>query len=257
MNITFMSQRALLFSGGLDSYCAHLYLKHKGISDFHDLVNIYVGTETNRREIARMGMLVKQLNLGGVKSILGVDLETVEQTDGFVPLRNLLLVGLPVMHRYDTVYLAAVKGEGSLDKTYKFAKDTSDLFSYLLGRRISIQMPVAHMTKTELVRWVLDNGATTEEKLSLTTSCYRPDNALTGRCGECQACVRRWVAMMLNDIYEPHDTDPFFKARELVNTSHLRKILTQPLGRWPDVVLTNKELRDAVVKVERNLYGSA
>jgi 7-cyano-7-deazaguanine synthase len=243
---------ALLFSGGLDSYCAHKWLIEQGVE--HDLVYIPCGTDTSNFEQATIETMANVDLILKPRIIQpNIDLDHLQQPDGFVPLRNLLFLALPVMEGYDRVYIAAVKGEGSLDKSHKFFKDTSDLFSYMLSKDVRVSSPVDQYTKTQLVKLARTLADVREHDLTFTTSCYNP--YLSGfphyRCGECNACMRRWVAMVNNDIYETYSIDPIHKASELLEGTKITTILNQPLGRWPDVILTNKELRDAVNKIGR------
>jgi 7-cyano-7-deazaguanine synthase len=244
---------ALLFSGGLDSFCAHKWLQELDVE--HDLVYIPCGTDTSKFERATIETM-SNVNMITEPIIIqsNINLKDLQAPDGFVPLRNLLFLALPVMEGYERVYIAAVKGEGSLDKSHKFFKDTSELFSYMLSKKVGVSSPVDQFTKTQLVSVVLKTiPDVTQHNLTFTTSCYNPfvPGFPHRRCGECNACVRRWVAMVNNNIYESYAIDPVYKAIELLEETKLTKILEQPLGRWPDVILTNKEMRDAVNKIGR------
>jgi 7-cyano-7-deazaguanine synthase len=242
-----MRKTALLFSGGLDSFCAHRILNQQG--RLHDLVYIPCGTETSNAEMNLLEGDKYLLDIEDIRYILPtIDLSELETSTGFVPLRNLLFLAMPVMHEYDDVLLAAVKGEGSLDKSHRFFKDTSELFSYILSRKITVSSPVDQYTKTQLVHKVLSDKAATVNELRITQSCYRPQDTMTGRCGTCNACMRRWVAMRNNNIFEAYDTDPALLAKALWETPRLGALREQPLGRWPDVILTNNELRKALIK---------
>ena len=44
----------------------------------------------------------------------------------------------------------------------------------------------------------LDDGGSIPDLLDYTVSCYSSDYFL---CGRCMSCFRRWVAEVLNDIY--------------------------------------------------------
>lgn len=244
-----MKKAALLYSGGLDSLCAHRYLLEKGAD--HDLVYIPCGTETSNYEIDKM--IENEFDLGTPIQYMmpTINISEFEQSNGFVPLRNLLFLAMPVMAGYDTVYIGAVKGEGSLDKSHRFFKDTSDLFSYLLEKKVSVSSPIDHLTKTGLVKKILALKLATVSDLRRTTSCYAPQDTTTGRCGQCNACVRRWAAMINNNIYEYYDVDPAIQASRLWINTPAKKLFTQPMGRWPDVILTNIELRDALKTVGR------
>lgn len=242
-----MTKTALLFSGGLDSFIAHR--RYETIEIEHDLIMLDCGTKTNKYEQKNLQFVQPYLKQKP-KLVTAPDIAKYEEDSGFVPLRNLVFAALPVMEGYDVVDIAAVKGEGSLDKSPKFFKDTSDLFSYMLDKPIRIHSSVDHLTKTSLVKRAQRSYGVYNYELQTTSSCYNPWDTVTGQCGRCQACVRRWVAMVLNDIYEPYDSNPLERAKELLFRTRLGAIKEQPLGRWPDLILTNKELRDAVHKIE-------
>src|SRR5687768_8569469 len=120
---------ALLFSGGLDSFCAHRMYVQAGIK--HDLIWLNCGTETNKYEAQRLDYLLYN-HIPPYITVNVTDISDIETESGFVPLRNLLFAATPVMYGYRQVAIAAVKGEGSLDKSRRFFRETSELFSYIL-----------------------------------------------------------------------------------------------------------------------------
>lgn len=245
---------ALLYSGGLDSVLTTIL--HKDTPNV-TLVHISnLKTETNIREDTylpahfRLPAFYPFLSGKEFQEIRVYELDGLERPGGFVPLRNLLFSVMAVMHDYDEVWLCAVKGEGSKDKSHTFFREASNLCSFLLDKPIIIRSPVAGYTKTELVKHVFVDRNIDKSILRYIPSCYYPSATVTGRCGKCQACLRRWVATTLNNIYEPHDESPFYYAEKLLQNKKegLNELRRQPLSRWPGLILNNQELLYAYTK---------
>lgn len=198
----------LLFSGGLDSLCAAWLLKPDV------LLFLKHGQRYETAEGGAVGWL-RHKNLLPKESALvestALELSQFERADAIIPLRNLMFVAMAALYG-ETVYLSAVDGDRSLDKSKQFFTDTSDLLTYLYGpqhwcepRTISVQAPFHHLTKTGLVREYLMSGAP-PQALLVSLSCYEMDKheARTARpCGTCKACFRKWVALSNNDVKFP------------------------------------------------------
>jgi cytidine deaminase len=58
-------------------------------------------------------------------------------------------------------------------------------------------MPFKEMTKTDLVRKYLDSGASVNDLLFKSCSCYEGTNK---PCGICRSCLRKYVALELNKV---------------------------------------------------------
>jgi hypothetical protein len=123
-----------------------------------------------------------------------------EEPDAYIPMRNAFLVMVAAKYS-DHIILTVQKGELSLpDRSPPFMHFASGLTSYLNDRNISITSPFLHMTKTEMVRWYLDQGLPVANLLK-TVSCYSGEDK---PCGRCNACFRRWVAFTNNGIEEAY-----------------------------------------------------
>lgn len=209
----------LLFSGGIDSLCAwHLLGKPQAIY-------FATGAPWEDDELDALERLAREVH--GLSWRLDVRRDTQDisfgvDNDGHIPYRNLWLVMQAVSRGWNTVYLGALRGETSRDKSTRFAKDTSNLLSYLEQRSVSVVLPFRSDTKAQLVRRYIDMVGRTEAKrtLALTQSCYwighemDRQTGLAG-CGMCLACVRRWVAMTANNIREVYYHDPTLAAMEM------------------------------------------
>ena len=73
-------------------------------------------------------------------------------------------------------------------------------------QRISIQTPLIHLTKAEIIK----RGIALGIDYSLTTSCYDPDLAGGEACGECDSCLLRLKGFSENGMEDP---SPYRKAR--------------------------------------------
>lgn len=232
----------LLFSGGLDSVCVYKLLEQEGVRVQglyipHDLQYSYL-------EDISITHLTEFHGMDIVKFPTRQEFSYFARPDGFIPLRNLLLCTLAGMAGAKKIYLGAVAGEYTLDKSDLFFQNTESLFSYLLSDSIQIEAPYASFTKTELVKKALDSKAVTPELLEVTWSCYEPVLDPVAKemipCGECMACIRRWLAMVDNGIYEKYASSPRDAFREKAYTGDFFELLRkQPTSRWKEIIRNN------------------
>ena len=108
--------------------------------------------------------------------------------------------------------LSAVDGEISEsggDKSRAFFDEANNLFAQL-ENPVRVITPLQDLTKTDLVAWAIKNDLLPIVKE--TISCFSPTE---GRCGQCQSCLRTWIAFSNNDIDIPFDVHPMEGAKEL------------------------------------------
>lgn len=215
--------RVLLFSGGLDSVMVWrrcnpdrcVYVAQPG--------SAYTAVEVQTIE-----------NLEAIQPGLEVEIITGAQwpdaePDGHVPHRNLgLLTQVAACTNADTLYLGSVRGESSPDKSRRFLIAASRALSASENEPVIVKAPLRKHTKAwhlqeHLSKWPEDYGV-----LIHTRSCY----AAQGRCGECMACFRRWVAFTLAGMTpEDHDTAPWERVSDDWRTG-LRYLLGTSPGEW-------------------------
>ncbi|MFC7328855.1 7-cyano-7-deazaguanine synthase [Marinactinospora rubrisoli] len=184
--------RVLLYSSGLDSYCA-AWLWRPDLCLYVDL-----GTGYNAPEIRLLG------HAPAATRTTSLDLSPWERPeDRIIPLRNLMLACVAAQYG-ETIAMAATAGDRVLDKTPTFASMTSHLLTWLWqpqhwteGKTVDLVLPVKHLSKSELVRAALDAGADPADIGSRTWSCYTPTAEGT-ECGACKPCARKWVALVAN-----------------------------------------------------------
>lgn len=189
----------LLCGGGIDSFVAWHYLG-KPQALYFDL-----GDRNRDHEYRALDTLARR---HGIRLAVSreLDLGSWELQDGVIPLRHLHLVAL-ACHRADTVWCVAVKGNRGADKNSAVFERLSDLISEAAGRDVRVDSPFRDMTKTEVVRWYVDQSLPVDD-LICTHSCMKPKNTLF-HCGRCAGCVRRWAALANNGIEAPFAEDPW------------------------------------------------
>lgn len=235
-----------MFSGGLDSLCSWFLLGNP------DTLYVTTGAPWEFSEIETVQSLGEDI-LGlepviatGPSMVAGID------SDGHIPFRNLRLVLEAAGRGYTRILLGALKGETSRDKTEKFARDTSALLTYLEQKLVSVELPFRGITKTDLVKLYLDRGFD-PYYLTLTRSCYSGViREGTVGCGECLACLRRWVAMSNNGLHESYDVHPMEymegipAVQEAIKYSHRLSSISDLAG----AIRNHLDLRRAMKRVD-------
>ena len=205
-----MNNRLLLMSSGLDSFIAWRLL------DEPKAVYYAIGHPYEQIELVSLKRIYQNLLDTYGKTL---DLEVLERlqlgdlqmADGHIPYRNLFFAVLAALDA-DTIYIGALAGETSRDKSWYFLSAVSKLLSYTESHPIKFSAPFKRYTKTQLVAEYLKKYPTEKDRdmLGLTRSCYSGYAMPEGvqGCGRCMACFRRWVAMENNGIYEKYLEDP-------------------------------------------------
>lgn len=211
------SKTVLLFSGGMDSIMAWKLYK----PDI--LLYIKCGSKYEKKEIAFCKRLIKKYKAPIIFDN-SLSLGQWERSDAIIPLRNLLFISIASYYG-DKIYIGAMNGDRTLDKSIEFLAKTQRLLGYLYQkqhwtdlRHIKIEALYGkRLTKTELVSEYLSTGY--DKKLLIESlSCY---DAKEGHCGNCKPCFRKWVAFRNNSL--PTD---FFKTNP-INSKEGKRIVWQ------------------------------
>jgi 7-cyano-7-deazaguanine synthase in queuosine biosynthesis len=126
-----------------------------------------------------------------------------EQRDANIPLRNAFLVMIASFYDNDVI-LVVQKGEMEIpDRSKWFYNTLPEVLTRLQDRVITLSSPFFTMTKTDMVKWYIQDGLDTD-KLIATRSCFSPGDM---PCGNCAACFRRWVAFTNNNLKEKYEQD--------------------------------------------------
>jgi len=248
--------RIQLYSGGLDSLIMWrllgcppaLYVELGHGYQPHEIKSIM----SQRKAYSHLGI---HLNVTNDTNWFMGDLE---HDDGYIPLRNLILAQAGYLHILGMrtrknkkmgdpiqVILGGLLGESVKDKSGKFHRDTSRLLTYLHGSKVEVVSPYRNWSKTHLVKKFLELYPHEVPMLLITSSCYQPGEAQRNGCigcGRCMACFRRWVAMSLNGIHEPHLEQPW--SWEVVQPRRLRDAMMKHLipsrvTEWPGILVNN------------------
>lgn len=184
--------RALLYSGGMDSYIAYHYLG-KPRTFYFDLQHRYAKKE----KIAVGSTIPTTLILKHVR------LAEFEQPDANIPMRNLYLVMTLANFlakkgfTRGSIYIVCQKGEMSIpDRSETFFSDINRIIKYYGPFNFDVVNPFPHMTKAQMVKWYKENVGDID-MLKRTVGCYSPTPE---PCLACSACFRRNVAFAYNDI---------------------------------------------------------
>lgn len=223
-------KEVMLYTGGMDSYMAWRLL------DKPPILYVDMGHAYAEREIENLKVLHPDLYVPSDDRLFLGDLETAS---GWIPLRNAFLLMVGAVYRDDisTVYLNALKGEGSNDKAPRFLRQMTDMMSFCLERKVKAVAPFGKLHKYQLVRLFLERfpAPSDLQALCATSVCYRAalPSGMTG-CGACGSCFFRWVAMSLNNVEETYMAPPW--EWEMAQSTHWRDwvswFLKRPLSYW-------------------------
>ncbi len=190
----------LMLSGGIDSVAALLYCLDNKIKVLPMWIDF--GQKNIAAEKTVINNLKKKLNI----DILKVKINLKKYIDkgwdvwkfGIIPARNFMLLSFAELFISNTkkekvdVYLCAARGEITEqhnDKSPKFYKDISNLFSSFTGRKIRVTTPFYNFNKSEILyywekKWKKKFGISVKD----TMTCYTGNN-----CGECSSCYYRRI----------------------------------------------------------------
>jgi 7-cyano-7-deazaguanine synthase in queuosine biosynthesis len=145
--------------------------------------------------------VVKKLIPDTIMETNMLNLGAWEEKDANIPLRNAFLVMIASYYDKD-VALIVQQGEMNIpDRSVYFFNEFSSILTFLWGEPATVVTPFFNMTKTDMVRWYLNEGFH-EEALLATRSCYSPGEK---PCGNCAACFRRWVAFSNCELEEEYE----------------------------------------------------
>ena len=210
------NKTVLLYSGGLDSFIANWLLE----PDI--LLYIKVGSRYEDKELKFVRRFINDFDLS--RKYFEIDLSFLrgfEMDNAHIPLRNLFFIEVASLFG-DIVYLNALRGETSKDKSKRFRKMTQSLINYCLDdvlglesqRKVKVEFPFKGLTKTKLLKKYLETATDESDIIKLvhnlkiyTISCY---SDLDDSCGRCMSCYRRWVAEINNNIFfRPYSKNPY------------------------------------------------
>ena len=187
-----LDREILCFSGGVDSVIAWHYLD-KPTALYSMLNHRY--QEKEFECILRLKKVMKDLT---VYFIDGPDMSKHEYGElAYISQRNLQLT-LNASHYGNKIYVCGIKGDMVEDKTPEAFRVMSFAMNFIqkpTEPQIKIESPFWQMTKTDIIKWFLDNYPQdyVEKVLKTSVSCY--DSRILLSCGECPSCFRKWIAL--------------------------------------------------------------
>lgn len=215
----------LLYSGGMDSFIANWLLTPDV------LLYIRVGSRYEEKELKYVRTFIDSFGLRDKYHEIDLRfLRDFEMDNAHIPLRNLFFIEIASLFG-DVVYLSALRGETSKDKSKKFRKKSQYLINYCLNddlgedyrHKVKVEFPFKKITKAKLLKKYLN---TAKDELDVpilkhylenfTVSCYSDTDDM---CGCCMSCYRRWVAETLNDIQSKrYSKYPYFYYRDVLKS---------------------------------------
>lgn len=214
------NKTVILYSGGLDSFILREYaqrvLQLNPISVFFDYGQPYL-----KKELAALpeDVIVHKIDWLKEHSVTG-------QIGGseysyYITNRNLSLISLAASIYTPNLILTAFyhcTDERSTDANTEFLTRANDLLKYIIvpyyTSEFSVEAPFSTLGwggKLEAIQWALSVGIIAEQLLA-TSSCFDPH---VERCGVCDACFNRWLALSANGIEETYTEHPLDSARYL------------------------------------------
>lgn len=224
----------LLFSGGLDSLIAYFYLENP--------LCLFVNMHQKYAEIELecVKKMQQEIGMDLIIDDTTFDFHEVEQDDLTIPNRNAYLAMLASNYG-DNIWMAAVDGDYNHDKTPEIFDAMSMFLSKLKGRPIHVKSPFWNMTKTEMIKWYINQGYNIEW-LKMSYSCFAGNKY---QCGRCSSCLRRWVGMYNNGIIEDYEEDPITWERipEYIKRMQGRTGKHDSIGRRKEFLLAMEKAK--------------
>lgn len=187
-------RNVLLYSGGVDSYCAMKILEKK-VPNL-ELVYIRYHNPYERKELEKVDLLEQNGRM-----VHRIDLPALDDSGFnhyFIPMRNLLLASSiiaetfardPLKKERLNIYFAQVLEIGR-DKNTLFWNLFEFIARHIYGYDVKIHRPFHYLEKAELIKKA---GVTKEELEKYTYSCYEGKPQTDFPCG-CTGCLEKWNA---------------------------------------------------------------
>lgn len=201
----------ILYSGGMDSFITVCYVDELLQYDGGNRLLVYCGLHHSYEDQERAAIAATVQGDSVLWDTTLRGLGAVEREDAFIPARNghLILAALkylPRVARWGKVWLTVQQDEMAIpDRSEAFFEGMSNASSILIGYPVAVGTPWMNMDKTDMVEWYLANGYDSDVLLS-TWSCYSSKSFIP--CGNCAACIRRYIALQLNGLSEDYLEDP-------------------------------------------------
>lgn len=186
----------VMVSGGLDSFLARSLLP--GATPlFVEWGQPYL--EMERQAVRTLYPDARTVAVGGLPEPQG--------QDPYVPARNLMFACMGA--RFGSrVWLAGMRDEMCADKSPEAFRAMTQILSAHCRGGVEVCSPFWNLTKPEAVRAYLLNGGD-REALRKTVSCYGSGSS---PCLDCEACFRRFVALVSNGVEVPRPSESVIRS---------------------------------------------
>lgn len=196
------NKRLLCFSGGIDSVVSFHFLK------FPQPIYVMFGHRYQTKECKCIGELKKLIpQLKNIIFFDGPELGKFEEgPKAYISKRNFHLA-LIASHFGNHIYIVGNKEDIHHDNN----KKAYDVMSFAMNAtqhskepKITIESPFWDKSKTDIVKWFLDNYPKdyVEKVLGTSKSCY--DAGTMGQCGRCESCRRKYEALKEAGLKDTH-----------------------------------------------------
>ena len=184
-------KEVVLFSGGVNSICL--------AAKYPDAALLYVDTGNLESPVEKLAAYDIARMLGRSASFyveMAPYIGKWRKQNGYTPNKNFFLVGIGSF--YATIVLLGVglENEKGNRPSIGFCESVGSAISFDSSNVfVSAKAPFIEQSKVNIVKDYIDNGGS-EEILKASISCYNRN----GRCGDCNPCFNRYVALKNNGI---------------------------------------------------------
>src|SRR6266404_59988 len=208
-----LSKDICLTSGGADSTIA--WFKEGGPTGLY----VDLGQPYTRKE---RGALVSI----GIPHVY-VDLSeygfTSKMWKHIIPGRNLLFltIAAELVSDFGTIHFAVTSGEGyySLkgDKSREFIENFKEWYKFTTGKTVIVKT-MHRKTKGQWLKYFMQQGCDIDIIRYKTVTCFEVDGKGNTQCGRCQACLRKFLSFMYNniDISQDYAVPPMIGCQDFV-----------------------------------------
>jgi len=188
-----MVKDILLFSCGVDSLSCWFYMNKP------NMIYVDMQTKYSKKEIITIKKLERMIEGFRVKVINDINLGQFEVGGkAFVPYRNLVLACIAANYG-DRVIIGGIEDDCVEDKNPEAFEAMTKCMQKISkpGKHIEVYSPFWKMSKSEIIKWMLNNVNNAEKYLRTSVSCY---NENEGQCGNCPSCFRKAIAFSACDL---------------------------------------------------------
>jgi 7-cyano-7-deazaguanine synthase in queuosine biosynthesis len=184
-------KKVVLFSGGVNSVCL--------AAKYPDAALLYIDTGNLESPVEKLAAYDIARMLGRSASFymeMAPYIGKWRKQGGYTPNKNFFLVGVGSF--YAKVVLIGIGLENKLDNRPRigFCESVTSAISFDSNNVfISAKAPFINKSKVDIVKDYICNGGS-EEILKASMSCHNR----SGRCGNCNPCLDRWMALKNNGI---------------------------------------------------------